>query len=73
MAFPIAFVAGEAARQAARIASLAQAANCIASGSTPNDPLVRGNILLDLLDVIEELACHAGDAMERIERETAKA
>lgn len=73
MAFHIDIMAQEAARQAAQIASIAAAANCVFSGCAPADPLVRDNILLNLLDVIEELAGHAVGTMELIERETAKA
>lgn len=73
MAIHIDLMANEAGRQAAQIASLAAAAACVFGGGAPADPLVRDNILLNLLDVIEVLAGHAEGTMELIERETAKA
>lgn len=58
----------EASRWAAQIASLAVAANCVFSGSAPADKLVRENAVLNILDVIEELAGHAEHSIEQVER-----
>ncbi len=68
MTIHIDLMAQEVARQASQIASLAQAANCIHAGSCPADPLVRSHIVLNILDVIEELAGSAECTLEHIER-----
>lgn len=61
-------IAQETARIASQIESCALAANCLLSGSQPADRLDRENAILDLLGVIEDLACRAGGALEAIER-----
>lgn len=61
-------LAQESGRWAAEIASLALAATCMLSGSGPADDLVIENTVLNLLNVIEELAGRAEHSMEVIER-----
>ncbi|MDD5176764.1 MAG: hypothetical protein PHQ05_10120 [Sterolibacterium sp.] len=71
MTIHIDILAQEASRQAAQIGSLAAAANCIAAGSCPADRVARDNIVLNILDVIEELAGQVEVTTEEIEAETA--
>lgn len=56
----------EVGRYAAQIASLSTAANCIFSGGHPVDPLVRENAVLNILDVIEDLAGRAEHVAEHL-------
>lgn len=60
-------LAEEASGIAARIASLATAANCVMTGAQPADALVRETVVTDLLALIEDLAAVVGHDTGAIE------
>ena len=57
----------DASRNASQIRSLALAASCLATGSAPADKAQTEVAIIDLLEVIEQLAQQTGKQMDALE------